>query len=179
MVPVSDERNNRDLSFFLMTRNSGATWTRSENVPNQQSQGEQPAVAQRRDGSLLAFLRTAPRLMQTESFDGGKTWTPARQTGFKNPDAAISLCTLRNGNLVLVGNNNERGRSPLHIARSSDDGKTWSQPLMLESNPGEYSYPSIMQTPDGNIHVIYTYRRFSFKHVEFSESWLTRSERPD
>jgi hypothetical protein len=63
MVPVSDERNNRDLSFFLMTRNSGATWTRSENIPNQLSQGEQPAVAQRRDGSLLAFLRTAPRLL--------------------------------------------------------------------------------------------------------------------
>ena len=50
---------------------------------------------------------------------------------------------------------------------------------MLESNPGEYSYPSIMQAPDGNIHVIYTYRRYSFKHVEFSESWLTRIERPD
>ena len=73
----------------------------------------------------------------------------------------------------------ERGRSPLHIARSTDNGKTWSQPAMLESNPGEYSYPSIMQTPEGKIHVIYTYRRYSFKHVEFSEDWLTRIERPD
>ena len=179
VVPVSDERKNRDLSFFLMTKDNGATWTRSENIPNQQSQGEQPAVAQRRDGSLIAFLRTAPRLLQSESFDNGKTWTPARLTGFKNPDAAISICALRNGNLILVWNNNERGRSPLHIARSADGGKTWSQPLMLESNPGEYSYPSVMQTPDLKIHVIYTYRRYSFKHLEFNEDWLIRLERPD
>jgi predicted neuraminidase len=179
VVPVSDERNNRDLSFFLMTRDNGATWARSENIPNQQSQGEQPAVAQRRDGSLIAFLRTSPRLLESESFDNGKTWTPARLTDFKNPDAAISLCALRNGNLILVWNNNERGRSPLHIARSIDGGKTWSQPLMLESNPGEYSYPSVMQTPDSKIHVIYTYRRYSFKHLEFNEDWLIRTERPD
>jgi hypothetical protein len=78
------------------------------------------------------FFAPRPGCWQTESFDGGKTWTPARQTDFKNPDAAISLCTLRNGNLVLVWNNNERGRSPLHIARSTDDGETWSQSLMLE-----------------------------------------------
>jgi predicted neuraminidase len=179
LVPLSDERNNRDLSFFVMTRDNGATWSRSADIPNQQSQGEQPAVAQRRDGSLLAFLRTSPRLLATESFDTGKTWTPARATEFKNPDAAISLCALRNGNLLLVWNNNERGRSPLHIARSTDGGKSWSAPLMLESNPGEYSYPSIMQTPDGKIHVIYTYRRYSFMHLEFNEDWLTRMERPD
>jgi predicted neuraminidase len=179
MVPVSDERNNRDLSFFLMTKDNGVTWTRSLDIPNQQSQGEQPAAAQRRDGSLIAFLRTSPRLLKTESFDGGKTWTLAKATDFKNPDAAISICALRNGNLLLVWNNNERGRSPLHIARSTDDGKTWSPPLLLETNPGEYSYPSIMQTPDERIHVIYTYRRYSFMHLEFNEDWLTRAERPD
>ena len=179
LVPLSDERHSRDLSFFVMTKDDGASWTRSANIPNQQSQGEQPAVAQRRDGSLIAFLRTAPRLLQTESFDGGKTWTPARLTDFKNPDAAISICALRNGNLLLVWNNNERGRSPLHIARSTDGGKTWGQPLMLESNPGEYSYPSVMQAPDDKIHVIYTYRRYSFMHLEFNEDWLFRMERPD
>jgi predicted neuraminidase len=178
MVPVSDERNNRDLSFFLITRDNGATWTRSENIPNSQPQGEQPAVAQRQDGSLLAFLRTAPRLLQTESSDGIR-WSPAKVTGFKNPDAAISLCALNNGRLLLVWNNNERGRSPLHIARSTDNGATWSPPLMLESNPGEYSYPSVIQTRDGKIHVVYTYRRYSIKHVEFNEDWLIHMERPD
>ena len=43
-----------------------------------------------------------------------------------------------NGDLILAWNNQERGRSPLHIARSIDGGKTWSPPVILESNPGEY-----------------------------------------
>jgi predicted neuraminidase len=179
VLPLSDERNNRDLSFFVITKDAGATWVRSANVPNAQSQGEQPTVAQRRDGSLLAFLRTGPRLLQSESFDRGMTWSPAKLTEFKNPDAAISLRALRNGNLILAWNNQERGRSPLHIARSTDDGKTWSNPLMLESNPGEYSYPSVFQSSDGLIHVVYTYRRYSIKHVVFNEDWLFRFQRPD
>ena len=179
VLPLSDERNNRDLSFFVITKDAGATWVRSANIPNAQSQGEQPTVAPRPDGSLLAFLRTGPRLLQSESFDRGMTWSPAKLTDFKNPDAAISLRALRNGNLVLAWNNQERGRSPLHIARSTDGGKTWSNPLMLESNPGEYSYPSVFQSSDGLIHVVYTYRRYSIKHVVFNEDWLFRFERPD
>jgi predicted neuraminidase len=179
VLPLSDERNNRDLSFFVITKDAGATWVRSENVPNAQSQGEQPTLAPRTDGSLLAFLRTGPRLLQTESFDRGMTWSPAKRTDFKNPDAAICLRALRNGNLVLAWNNQERGRSPLHIARSTDSGHTWSDPLMLESNPGEYSYPSVFQSSDGLIHVVYTYRRYSIKHVVFNEDWLFRFARPD
>lgn len=179
VLPLSDERDNRDLSFFVITKDAGSTWTRSANVPNSQAQGEQPTVAQRQDGSLLAFLRTGPRLLQTESFDRGMTWSPAKLTDFKNPDAAISLRALRNGNLILAWNNQERGRSPLHIARSTDGGRTWSSPLMLESNPGEYSYPSVFQSSDGLIHVIYTYRRYSIKHVVFNEDWMFRFERPD
>jgi predicted neuraminidase len=179
ILPLSDERNNRDLSFFVITKDAGATWSRSANIPNAQSQGEQPTVAPRPDGSLLAFLRTAPRLLQSESFDRGMTWSPAKLTDFKNPDAAISLRALRNGHLILSWNNQEHGRSPLQIARSTDGGKTWSNPLILESNPGEYSYPSVFQSSDGLIHVVYTYRRYSIKHVVFNEDWLYRFERPD
>jgi predicted neuraminidase len=36
-----------------------------------------------------------------------------------------------------------------------------------------------MQTSDGRIHIIYTFRRYSIKHVEMNESWLTNFERPD
>ena len=177
VVPISDERNERDTSFVLITKDSGAHWTRSSVMPNSQSQGEQPAVTQRKDGSLLAFLRTKPRLLQTESTDGGASWSPAKATSLKNPDAAIGVCTLKDGTLVLVWNNSETSRSQLHIARSVDNGKTWGDPLLLESNPGEYSYPSIMQTPDGKIQIIYTYRRFSIKHVEINENWLVKMNR--
>jgi len=52
------------------------------------------------------------------------------------------------GHLVLVFNDSEADRTPLSISRSLDEGRTWETPLKLESNPGEYSYPCVIQTTD-------------------------------
>ncbi len=182
IVPLSDElhgfdanHNGADLSFFLATKDNGATWTQSGLMRG----GEQPTFIQRADGSLLAYLRVRPNIVASESHDEGKSWTTPAATQWKNPDSGISMTRLQNGHVLLVFNNQDHGRSPLHIARSLDDGRTWSKPLELESNPGEYSYPSIFQTPDGKIHIIYTFRRYSIKHVEMNEDWFTRLERPD
>jgi predicted neuraminidase len=86
---------------------------------------------------------------------------------------------LSNGHVLLVFNNQDNSRTPLHIVRSIDEGRTWDKPLCLETNPGEYSYPSVLQTHNGKIHIIYTFRRYSIKHIELNEDWLTRMERPD
>jgi predicted neuraminidase len=179
LVPLSDERDNVDKSFFVKTNDNGKTWVRSQIIPNRNTSGEQPTVAQRPDGSLIAFLRLRPTLLQTESVDGGLTWTMAHETDLKCPDAAIALRALRNGHLLLVHNDSDRARTPLSITRSVDGGKTWSSHLVLESNPGEYSYPSVLQASDGLVHVTYTYRRYSIKHVEFDENWLGHLNRPN
>jgi predicted neuraminidase len=177
VLPLSDERNGGgvDLSFFLSTRDNGQTWTRSGIMRG----GEQPTFIQRDDGSLLAYLRIRPNIVAAESKDGGRTWTTPAPTRWKNPDSGISMRKLANGHVLLVFNNQSDSRTPLHIARSTDDGRSWSEPLKLETAPGEYSYPSVLQTRDGMIHVIYTFRRYSIKHVEFNEDWLTQFERPD
>jgi predicted neuraminidase len=179
LVPLSDERNDMDLSFFVKTKDSGKTWVRSQNIPNTNKSGEQPTAAPRPDGSLMAFLRLRPRLLQSESTDGGLSWMPAHETELRCPDAAICLRALRNGHLLLVHNDSDTARTPLSIRRSLDGGKTWSAPLMLESNPGEYSYPSVLQSADGLIHIIYTYRRYAIKHVEIDENWLEHITRPN
>jgi len=177
VVPISDERNGHgvDLSFFLATKDNGATWTQSGIMRG----GEQPTFIERSDGTLLAYLRVRPNIKAAESHDGGKTWSEPTPIEFKNPDAGISMRRLKNGHVLLVFNNQDRSRSPLHIARSLDEGRTWSKPLELESNPGEYSYPSVLQTSDGKIHIIYTFRRYSIKHVELNEGWLDHLQRPD
>ena len=182
ILPLSDELHGygpdgkgADLSFFLATNDNGATWTRSGIMRG----GEQPTFVQRGDGSLLAYLRVRPNIVASESHDGGRSWTTPSPTQWKNPDSGISMTRLQNGHLLLVFNNQDNARSPLHIARSVDDGRTWSKPMELETNPGEYSYPSLFQTPDGMIHIIYTFRRYSIKHVEMNENWFNHLERPD
>lgn len=182
ILPLSDELHGYDkeghgvdLSFFLSTKDNGETWTRSGIMRG----GEQPTFIQKSDDSLLAYLRVKPNIVAAESHDEGKTWTTPKPMQWKNPDSGISMTRLKNGHLLLVFNDQDNARSPLHIARSVDEGRTWSKPLELESNPGEYSYPSIFQTPDEKIHIIYTFRRYSIKHVVVNEDWLTHLERPD
>jgi predicted neuraminidase len=177
ILPISDERNGGgvDLSFFLSTRDNGETWTKSGVMRG----GEQPTFIERDDGSLLAYLRVRPKIVASESRDGGRSWTTPAPTRWNNPDAGISMRKLANGHVLLVFNNQSDSRTPLHIARSTDGARTWNEPLKLETDPGEYSYPSILQTSDGMIHLVYTFRRYSIKHIEFNEDWLVRFERPD
>ena len=63
--------------------------------------------------------------------------------------------TLVDGRHLLVYNHTPLGRSPLNVAVSAD-GKAWMAALVLERERGEYSYPAVIQTSDGLVHVTYT-----------------------
>jgi predicted neuraminidase len=47
----------------------------------------------------------------------------------------------------------------------SRDGREWRQVVTLEDQPGEYSYPAIIQTVNGRVHITYTWKRERIKHV--------------
>jgi predicted neuraminidase len=47
----------------------------------------------------------------------------------------------------------------------SKDGKAWTPAVVLEDKPGEYSYPAVVQSSDGLVHVTYTWKRQKIKHV--------------
>jgi predicted neuraminidase len=61
------------------------------------------------------------------------------------------------------------GRGKLCVACSAD-GKTWRDIAVLEDGTKEeYSYPAIIQTKDGLIHITYTFNRKNIKHVVLKE----------
>ena len=72
---------------------------------------------------------------------------------------------------LLVYNPVTRGRTPLVLGLSKD-GKVWETVVTLESQPGEYSYPAIIQTPDGLVHITYTWKRQRVKHVTIDPTKL-------
>ena len=75
--------------------------------------------------------------------------------------------TLADGRQLLVYNHNGqyKDRSPLNVAMS-DDGIVWQGAAVLEDAPGEeFSYPAVIQTADGLVHVTYTWHRERIKHV--------------
>ncbi|MCH5720208.1 exo-alpha-sialidase [Niabella hibiscisoli] len=67
-------------------------------------------------------------------------------------------------------------RTPLNISVSKD-GKKWYAALVLEDSPiSQYSYPSIIQSKDGMVHVVYTWRRQRIKYVKIDPSKLKLTE---
>jgi predicted neuraminidase len=48
----------------------------------------------------------------------------------------------------------------------------------LESEPGEYSYPAMIQGADGNLHITYTWKRQRIKYVSFPLSQVPAAPRP-
>jgi predicted neuraminidase len=127
------------------------------------------------DGRLLAFLRTGGpggSIWRTTSGDSGISWAPPEPTALPNPNAGLDLLRLASGALVLAFDNSRRRRTPLCIALSDDDGRTWPHLQTLEHDDGEFSYPTLIEHPRGRIHGVYTWRRQTIRHFECDEAWL-------
>jgi len=138
----------------------------------------QPTTVQLKNGNLLSLMRTGRDrneknyLWKSISLDNGRNWTTPELTKIPNPNSAVEMVMLDNGNIVLAYNDSFNRRTPLELALSEDEGKTWKYSRAVETDEGEFSYPSIIQAKDGKIHLTYTYRRIRIKHVVVNEEWI-------
>ncbi len=148
------------------TADSGKTWERTGALCDGVSQGAiQPTILKHGDKlQILCRNRMPGPLWQSWSDDGGRTWSKLELTNVPHPGSGIDGVTLADGRHLLVYNHTVAGRSPLNVA-ISNDGKKWDAALALENTPGEYSYPAIIQSPDGLVHITYTWKRQRVKHV--------------
>jgi predicted neuraminidase len=179
VAPSSTESPERPSAWrvhFERSADGGRTWTA---IAPTASAGAapidaiQPAILTHADGRLQAIGRTrSQRIFETWSSDRGATWTPIALTALPNPNSGIDAVTLRDGRHVVVYNHTTGGRTPLNVAVSRD-GKIWEAALVLEREPGEYSYPAVIQTADGLVHVTYTWKRQRIKHVVIDPAKLT------
>jgi len=178
----SPERPSKWRVHFEQTKDGGLTWTTA--VPPASAEGSaidaiQPGILVHPGGRLQAIGRTrSERVFETWSDDRGRSWTPIALTTLPNPSSGIDAVTLRDGRHLIVYNHTTRGRSPLNVAVSRD-GKVWDAALTLESEPGEYSYPAIIQSSDGRVHVTYTWKRQRIKHVVIDPARLKPVPMPD
>ncbi len=129
----------------------------------------QPSVVPLGGKHLRLYARsTAPigKICIADSTDGGVTWTQAHPLDLPNPNSGIDAVALRDGRVVLVYNNTSKGRTPLNLAVSSD-GEHFRMFHTLESDPGEYSYPAMIQDRNGDLQITYTWNRKRIRHVRF------------
>lgn len=151
---------------FERSSDLGQTWKATDPVNDGKQIGAiQPSFLVHKDGRLQAVGRTQQKqVFEVSSTDGGQTWGPLTLMSLPNPNAGTDAVTLADGRHLIVYNHTPKGRSPLNVAVSTD-GKDWQAAVVLERDPGEYSYPAVIQTSDGLIHFTYTWKRKLVKHV--------------
>ncbi len=143
----------------------------------------QPTFLQHSDGRLQVLCRTKENVIATSSSsDDGRSWSPMEATNLPNPNSGIDAVTLADGRQLLVYNHLDSGktgwgkRGVLNLA-ISDDGTTWRSVAVLEREAGEeFSYPAIIQSADGLIHITYTWKRQRIKHVTVDPASLVAGD---
>jgi predicted neuraminidase len=166
LCPTSTEHGGWRV-HFERTSDLGLTWQATQPVNDGKTiSAIQPSILFHKDGRLQAVGRTRQgKIFQVWSADDGKTWGEMTLTTLPNPNSGIDAVTLRDGRQLLVYNATAKGRSPLNVAISAD-GEQWQPTLVLEEEPGEeFSYPAVIQSSDGLVHITYTWKRRRIKHA--------------
>ncbi|KAA3618973.1 MAG: sialidase [Calditrichaeota bacterium] len=165
----------------------GISWSTTGDLNDGKKIGAiQPTILSYADNRLQLLCRTENGFIsECWSENDGETWGPMTAMDLPNPNSGIDGVTLSDGRQLLIYNptgGKWGARVPLTVA-VSEDGKKWTPLFDLEpvTDPNtvddeEYSYPSIIQTADEQIHVVYTWNRKSVRHVVLDPRKLNSKE---
>lgn len=161
------------------TPDLGETWAKTDALTDWKKFAViQPTILVHPQGKLQILCRSRQRsVVESWSTDAGRSWSPLAATELPNPDSGIDAVNLADGRVLLVYNHTPRGRSPLNVAVSAD-GRAWQAAVALETEPGEFSYPAVTCTPDGQAHITYTWKRRKIKHVALDPAKLILRDMP-
>jgi len=162
-----------NFSMVAISDDNGTTWRPS--LPIVGRGPIQPALAVRKSGEVVAIMRDsgdAPsRVWMSTSNDQGESWSLAKKTEIPN-EASVELIALKDGKWAYFGNDISDGRYQLSLYLSNDEGNSWYKKEVIEYSPdrkASFSYPCLIQTADGLIHISYSHsvgsKKESIKHI--------------
>ena len=175
ICPSSTEGDNGWQVHFEITPDFGKTWEKVGPINSPSTYSIiQPSVLIHPDGRLQILCRSKNSvIVDSWSSDMGETWSLPQESGLPNNNSGTDAVSLADGRQLVVYNHvktpvgaSKGYRTPLNVSVSAD-GKNWSAALVLEdSEISQYSYPAVIQSADGMVHIIYTWRREKMKYVK-------------
>jgi predicted neuraminidase len=162
------------------TKDPFGLWERSSELNSAFSVAAiQPTLL--RHGSALQMLcRTKQgRLYDAWAPRGYHAWKPLKRTVLPNPNSAVDAVMLKDGRALLIYNHSSENRNVINAAVSAD-GLDWQAACEIEKGVGgELSYPAVIQTQDGRVQVIYTWKREKIRHVVLDPQQFQLRPMPD
>lgn len=117
------------------------------------------------DKSWHFFVRVKDGVDYFYSDNRGETWEK-RDLGFKSASSRFFVRRLASGKVLFVCSGPNRIRMEARL--SSDDCKTWSEPLIIDERE-KVSYPDGTEDCDGNIYIAYDCDRYGEKEILFAK----------
>ena len=176
ILPVAEHDNKIDgngkvlfapaQTIFFYSDDDGVSWHEAPtkltlNVPVSHAGLQEPGVIEAEPGQLYGWARTdIGRQYEFWSYDNGIHWSEAVPSRFTSPLSPLSMKKLHHGEWMAIWNpippnnltkeNYATGdRSPLACAISTDQGKNWSEPILIEDDPDcGYCYTAIWEMDD-------------------------------
>ncbi|MFQ5961041.1 MAG: exo-alpha-sialidase, partial [Candidatus Methylomirabilales bacterium] len=148
----------------------------------------QPVIIPRTTTDAIGLMRySGPppgRILSLHTADGGFHWSRPVKTDLPNPNSAVAGIRLDDGAVLLVFNDSENARDDLALAYRRGGDNTWRTIYHFEDErtasdgpTHEFSYPCLIQTHNGDFHLLYTWQRTQIKHVQFNQAWLEQKLR--
>ena len=178
LVCPSSTENDGWRVHMEFTSDLGITWERTAALNEKTTGAIQPTVLTHKGGKIQMLCRsTSGKILTAESIDNGYSWSELAETALPNPNSGIDAVTLKDGRQLLVYNHIAKGRNIINMA-VSENGTDWKAAALLENDieGTEFSYPAVIQTNDGMIHITYTWKRMLIKHVVIDPSAIATKE---
>lgn len=161
---AGDREGARNVGIWVARRQRGG-WTEPIEIARGAHRGRpspcwNPVLFQPRQGPLRLYFKVGPSPrrwwgMQTQSDDGGATWSPPERLAYGILGPIKNKPIERADGTWLSPSSCERDRWRVHIERSTDHGVTWHRgPPINDGRTFAAIQPSLLDYPDGRLQLL-------------------------
>jgi len=141
----------RRATGIIRSKDDGLTWGDFSVIAMDGRAYYEANILMLPNGEMLAMNRSEPEpwMWQCRSSDQGHTWSEPEKSGMQGDVGELLL--LNSGNIMCAYRSQAPGTADTRASLSRDNGRSWSNEIVLDPNGGDRGYTSSVQFDDGHI----------------------------